>query len=153
MKPKRVGHLVLNVSDLDVSERFYTEILGFEMSRKTPAGTFLTCGKIHHDLALFQAPENAAPVSKGQIGLNHFAMQVEDMDALKGIYRRLKDHGVSIESTTEHSATNSVYFRDPDGLRVEFFCNSQQTAAKGLELMRSSRGKNDPLVLEEVSAS
>ena len=151
MKPKRVGHLVLNVGDLEASERFYTEVLGFEVSMKAPAGTFLTCGKVHHDLAVFQAPEDAAPVSSGQIGLNHFAIQVEDIDALNGIYQRLKDHGVSIDNTTEHTSTNSVYFRDPDGLRVEFFCNTAATAAEGLELMRSSGGKNDMLILEEIA--
>ena len=54
--PKRVGHLVLNVKDQDASTKFYTEVLGFEIAIEQPGfGTFLTCGKIHHDLALFQA--------------------------------------------------------------------------------------------------
>ena len=68
-KPKRVGHLVLNVKDIEASTKFYTEILGFDISMRRPAGTFLTCGKIHHDLALFQAPEGALPVTEGQLGL------------------------------------------------------------------------------------
>ena len=46
-KPKRVGHLVLNVKDLAASTKFYTEILGFEISLSRPTGTFLSCGKIH----------------------------------------------------------------------------------------------------------
>ena len=32
-KPKRVGHIVLNVKDLAASTKFYTEILGFQISR------------------------------------------------------------------------------------------------------------------------
>ena len=48
-QPKRVGHLVVNVSDQDASTKFYTEVLGFEISVERPGfGTFLTCGKIHH---------------------------------------------------------------------------------------------------------
>ena len=82
-KPKRVGHLVLNVKDLDASTKFYTEILGFEISLSRSTGTFLSCGKIHHDLALFQAPEGALPVTEGQLGLNHFAVQVEDISDLE----------------------------------------------------------------------
>ena len=59
-KPKRVGHLVLNVKDQTASTKFYTEVLGFEVSKeRTGFGTFLTCGKIHHDLALFQAAPDA----------------------------------------------------------------------------------------------
>ena len=54
-KPKRIGHLVINVKDVDASTKFYTEVLGFEIALERPGfGTFLTCGSIHHDLALFQ---------------------------------------------------------------------------------------------------
>ena len=31
-KPKRIGHLVINVKDQDASTRFYTEVLGFEIA-------------------------------------------------------------------------------------------------------------------------
>jgi catechol-2,3-dioxygenase len=31
--PKRIGHLVLNVRDLEASTKFYTETLGFEVAR------------------------------------------------------------------------------------------------------------------------
>lgn len=150
-KPKRVGHLVLNVSDVEVSTKFYTEVVGFEISTKSSAGTFLTCGKIHHDLALFQAPVGAQPVSKGQIGLNHFAIQVDDEDALKEVYGRLNKNNVPIDHLTDHGMTHSVYFSDPDGIRVEFFCNTQATAKEGLAIMRTPGRKNKELVLEEAA--
>ena len=121
-KPKRIGHLVLNVKDVEASTKFYTEILGFEISPQRPdgSGTFLTCGKIHHDLALFKAPEDAAPVTPGGLGLNHFAVQVEDLDALKEVYHTLQEQGVPIQRTTDHNMTKSVYFHDPDGNAIEF---------------------------------
>ena len=102
-KPIRVGHLVLNVKNLDESTKFYTDILGFEIALQRPNGTFLTCGKIHHDLALFQAPEGALPVTQGQLGLNHFAVQVEDISDLKEVRRDSKhlQHGLS-EGCVEH---------------------------------------------------
>lgn len=146
-KPMRVGHLVLNVKNLAESTRFYTDILGFEISRQTPTGTFLTCGKIHHDLALFQAPEDALPVSSGQLGLNHFAVQVEDLDALKEVYFNLKDREVTLDHNTDHGMTSSVYFMDPDGNRVEFFCNNQSDPAEGLAIMGAPGRRNKELVL------
>ena len=149
--PKRVGHVVLNVSNLEVSTTFYTEVLGFEISRQTDFGTFLTCGKIHHDVALFQAPEGAQPVSKGQLGLNHVALQVEDMDALTGFYQRFKANDVPMDHLTDHGMTSSIYFYDPDGIMLEFFCNTTATAEEGLELMRSPGRKNRELVLEDVA--
>ena len=35
-KPKRVGHLVLNVKDQTEATKFYTEVLGFEISVERP---------------------------------------------------------------------------------------------------------------------
>ena len=153
VKPKRVGHLVLNVLDVEASTKFYTDILGFEISVSRPNATFLTCGKIHHDLALFQAPEGALPVTEGQLGLNHFAVQIEDMEELKEIYQRLKENDVAIDRTVDHGMTDSVYFSDPDGNRIEFFCNSTDTAEEGLAVMRSPDRQNKELALEEVPAS
>lgn len=40
VQPKRIGHLVLNVRDVAVSEKFYTKLLGFEISLKNARGTF-----------------------------------------------------------------------------------------------------------------
>ena len=146
-KPKRVGHLVLNVKDLAASTKFYTEILGFEISLSRSAGTFLSCGKIHHDLALFQAPEGALPVTEGQLGLNHFAVQVEDLSDLEEAYREFKAAGVNLDHNTDHGMTSSIYFFDPDGNRIEYFCNNQADAKDGLALMGATERTNKELVL------
>ena len=53
--PKRIGHVVLNVKDVEESTKFYTDVLGFHISKQSDTATFLTCGKIHHDLALFES--------------------------------------------------------------------------------------------------
>jgi catechol-2,3-dioxygenase len=146
VKPKRVGHLVLNVKDRHTSTKFYTEVLGFEISVERPVGTFLTCGKIHHDLALFQAADDAAPVTPGGLGLNHMALQVEDFATLTEYYHRLREHEVEIDQTTDHSMTKSIYLHDPDGNGIELFCNSKETAAEGLAEMRNPDRQNTGLV-------
>ena len=145
-KPKRVGHLVLNVKDLEASTKFYTEILGFEISKSNPTGTFLSCGKIHHDLALFQAAEDAAPVTPGGLGLNHMALQVEDFEMLTEYYHRLSELGVKIDRTIDHQMTKSIYLQDPDGNGIELFCNTFYDPSEGMEMMRSTERKNTELV-------
>ena len=146
-KPKRIGHLVLNVKDLEASTKFYTDILGFQVSRQRETGTFLTWGKIHHDLALFQAPVGALPVTEGQLGLNHFAVQVEDMADLQQAYDEFKVLDVKLDHNTDHGMTSSIYFFDPDGNRIEYFCNNQEDSADGLSLMDDESRKNKELVL------
>jgi catechol-2,3-dioxygenase len=155
VKPKRVGHLVLNVKDVAASTKFYTQVLGFEIAVQRPDGsaTFLTCGEIHHDLALFKAPEGAEPIKPGALGLNHFAVQVENFEALKDVYRSLKEHGVEVHRTVDHGMTGSVYFSDPDGNGIEFFFDKFETPAEGLAEMRRPGRRNTELVIEEVVAS
>ena len=113
VKPKQVGHLVINVSDVAASTKFYTEILGFEIAVSRPTATFLTCGEIHHDLALFQASEDSPTVGKGHIGLNHFAVQVEDHDSLRDLYHTLLEHDVKVDRTTRPRHDRQRLFRGP----------------------------------------
>jgi len=146
-RPKRVGHLVLNVKDQTEATKFYTEVLGFEIAVERPGfGTFLTCGKIHHDLALFQAKPDAAPISKGGLGLNHMALQVEDFDMLTEYYHVLQQNGIIDFRTTDHGMTKSIYIEDPDGNGIELFCNSFDKAEDGLAEMRREDRKNTELV-------
>ena len=149
-KPKRIGHLVINVSDLDASTKFYTEVLGFQISiERSGFGTFLTCGSIHHDLALFQAKEGAAEVSDGGVGLNHMAIQVEDWEELKDYHKKLSEYFEASElRTTDHSMTRSIYIKDPDGNGIELFCNSQATSEEGLAEMRRPGRENKELVFD-----
>ena len=146
-QPKRVGHLVLNVKDQDASTKFYTEVLGFEISVARPGfGTFLTCGKIHHDLALFQAAPDAAPVTPGGLGLNHMALQVENLDMLTEYYHKLTELGMTDLRTVDHNMTKSIYLQDPDGNGIELFCNSFDEAEEGLAEMRRPGRKNKELI-------
>ena len=109
-------------------------------------GTFLTCGKIHHDLSLFQAKPDAAPISKGGLGLNHMALQVEDFDMLTEYYHVLQQNGIIDFRTTDHGMTKSIYIEDPDGNGIEHFCNSFDKAEDGLAEMRRESRQNKELV-------
>jgi catechol-2,3-dioxygenase len=107
----------------------------------------LTCGKIHHDVALFQAPADALPVTPGQLGLNHFAAQVENLADLKEAYEEFQAKGVRLDHNTDHGMTSSMYFFAPDGNRIEYFCNNQDDPAVGLALMGDVTRRNKELVL------
>ena len=149
-KPKRIGHLVINVKDVDASTKFYTDVLGFEVALERPGfGTFLTCGRIHHDLALFQAKEGAQEVVEGGLGLNHMAIQVEDYAELSDYYSKLQQYfELDALRTVDHSMTKSIYINDPDGNGIELFCNSFEAAEDGLAEMRRPGRQNTALVFD-----
>jgi catechol 2,3-dioxygenase len=146
-EPRAIGHIVLNVSDVERSTRFYRDVVGFEVARIRPdnSGAFLTCGIVHHNLALFKAPPGAAPAKKGQIGLNHFAFQVDDYKALQAAHRRLVDASAVIDHIVDHGMTRSVYFLDPDGLMMELYANTFDSEEEGLAFMKATPGQSVPI--------
>lgn len=145
--PKEIGHLVLSVTDVERSTKFYRDVVGFQVSkyRRDGTGAFLTCGVVHHNLALFKAPEGAQPYKKGQIGLRHFAFKVESYQALQEAHKRLVEAGTTIDHVVNHGMTRSVYFLDPDGIKMELYCDTFATDEDGLAFMRSSSGRGTTL--------
>ena len=145
--PKEIGHLVLNVTDVDRSTAFYRDVVGFQVARYRPdgSGTFLTCGVVHHNLALFKAPEGARPIEKGQVGLNHFAFKVDSYASLQAAHERLVDAGATIDHIVDHGMTRSVYFLDPDGIEMELFCDTYDTEEEGLAFMKATPGQATPI--------
>ena len=123
--PKKVGHVVLKARDIDAIEKFYTEVLGFEVvfRLQQPRGVFFTLGEQHHDLAVLAVPPDADEPKADQVGLHHVALQVEDFSALKESYQTLKRHGVPILRAVDHGITKSIYFCDPAGNRLELYCD------------------------------
>jgi len=146
IQARKLGHIVLKVRDAAKSRDFYTRTLGLKVAHEDleRGAVFLSFGEAHHDLALFQLATVEAP-DAAQPGLHHMAWQLGSVEELQAAYRELKALGVPIESTVEHNVTRSIYFPDPDGNRVELYCDM---VANGFEAMRTVGPRRDPLDLE-----
>ena len=146
IQARRLGHVVLRVRDAQKSKDFYMRTLGLKLAHEdlTRGTVFLSFGKEHHDLALFQpAKEPAADATHA--GLHHVAWQLGSFEELQAAYRELKAMGFAVESTVEHNVTRSVYFPDPDGNRVELYCDMVE---KGFETMQTVGPRRDLLDME-----
>jgi catechol 2,3-dioxygenase-like lactoylglutathione lyase family enzyme len=127
-----LGHVVLNVSDLKKSERFYRSILGMKISarnRKTKM-TFLSYGREHHDVALMELPKGKKhPPETGVPKMHHFCIYVNsdaEVDGLLTLLKRRKVPVVSGPETLEVAGNRSISFLDPDRNRVEVACNTHK---------------------------
>jgi catechol 2,3-dioxygenase len=78
------------------------------------------------------------------------AWQLGSFEELQAAYRELRAAGFPIEATVEHNVTRSVYFPDPDGNRVELYCDMVEN---GFEAMRTVGPRRDPLDLDEAPAA
>ncbi|NIO11311.1 MAG: hypothetical protein GTO40_26175 [Deltaproteobacteria bacterium] len=131
-----LGHVVLNVSNLERSEEFYRDILNMKVSGRNPRTrmSFLSFGQEHHDIALSELPEGAKKISGGEFpGMHHFCVYVrtpEEVDALAPILKKRNIPIVSGPEILEVAKNRSVSFLDPDGNRVEVACNANKFEVK-----------------------
>ena len=72
VKVRKIGHVVFNVSDVERSTRFWTEIMGFKVSDVNERGmVFLRNASDHHAIALFPSKEDKGQPEPGQVAFNH----------------------------------------------------------------------------------
>jgi catechol 2,3-dioxygenase-like lactoylglutathione lyase family enzyme len=122
---RKLGHVVLWVSDVRRSVKFYTEILNFRVSDWDERDmVFLNACGDHHTIALFSRPGGQMPPPEF-LQLSHFAMEVGDIDELFEIREFLKRQGIPIRSEGRKGAgcNIDVSFDDPDGYHIELYCN------------------------------
>lgn len=137
--PRGINHIVLNVRDLEVSHRFWTEIMGFRCvaelkptpGRVRPKMRFYSGldahGDVsHHDLALAEIPAAAdgAPPETWDLmprrpGINHVAIAWPDRESWLKQLAFLRARGVTFHRRINHGMTHSVYVSDPDGHGIE----------------------------------
>ena len=131
-----LGHVVLNVGNLERAEEFYRDILNMKVSGRNPRTrmSFLSFGQEHHDIALSELPKGAKKVSgEGFPGMHHFCIYVRTPEEVDSLVPRLKERGIPIVSGPENlevAKNRSVSFLDPDGNRVEVACNANKFEAK-----------------------
>lgn len=131
----KLGHVVLQVSDLERSTEFYTQILGFKVSdvypeEMMPGGmVFLRCNTDHHCLALVGAGDGQA----GNKELHHFAFEVSSLAEVIRARERLRAHNVQIdfEGRRRAGCQIAVEFRDPDNHSVEIYWGVDQVGSDG----------------------
>ena len=131
----KLGHVVLNVRDVERSARFYTELLGFEVSdvypeEMVPGGmVFLRCNPDHHGIALVGSLKEPAT----NADLNHIAFEVATLDEVIRARDHLRTHDVQIdfEGRRRAGVQIAVEFRDPDGHRLEIYWGLDQVGSQG----------------------
>jgi catechol 2,3-dioxygenase len=126
---KKIGHVVLNVSDLEAAVRFYTEVLGLQVSDRYPDSmvpggmVFLRSNSDHHGVALVGGTGRAE-----RPNLNHFAFEVGSLDEVFRARAWLRQHGVPIvfEGRRRAGCQIAVEFQDPDGNNPEIYWGLDQ---------------------------
>jgi catechol 2,3-dioxygenase len=119
----RIGHIHLKVSDIELSLKFYHDLLGFEiMQRYGDSAVFLSAGGYHHHIALNTwHSKGAGPAPVNTAGLYHVAILYPERKDLAVILKRLLDAEYPLTGASDHGVSEAIYLNDPDRNGVELY--------------------------------
>jgi catechol 2,3-dioxygenase-like lactoylglutathione lyase family enzyme len=130
---KGLHHFAWRCRDAEETRRFYEDLLGLPLAHVIRAervpSTGEYCPYLHiffrmrdgSYLAFFDLGDDvaAAPSPNTPAWVNHIALEVASTAELKAARKQLEAAGVAVLGVTDHHFIRSVYFFDPNGLRVE----------------------------------
>lgn len=122
-----IGHVHLQVSNLERSKRFYQETLGLYHTVSYPGANFFAADGYHHHIATntWLGANSIPEADYGKPGLDHYAIILpgkEEMDRLKNhlIQTKTPIHENTNESSNHYSSSFNIV--DPDRIKIQFLC-------------------------------
>jgi catechol 2,3-dioxygenase-like lactoylglutathione lyase family enzyme len=127
-------HSAYRCRDAEETRHFYEDILGLPLVHVVQADHVPSTGDntpfahVFFELAdgsciaFFDLGDNvnAEPSPNTPSWVNHIAFKVPSIDALNAMKARLESNGIKVLGVTDHEFVNSIYFFDPNGVRLEF---------------------------------
>lgn len=112
-----VGHVHLQVSDVDETIRFYVDVLGLDLTARmgSSAGFFSSKGYHHNIGANAWRSRGSKAAALDRAGLQRVVFGVSDQDELEQLAGRLRDEGWP--ATIDDA---SITVLDPDGIELQF---------------------------------
>ena len=119
----RLSHVGLYVTDVPKMIEFYTKVLGFVVSDGAEDGriTFLSRNPSdHHQVVLVKGRQTGTDMPMVQ----QVSFNVGTLANVQRAYRKVKEAGCTVIDPRCHGNAWSVYFGDPEGNRIEIFCDT-----------------------------
>jgi catechol-2,3-dioxygenase len=119
----RLSHVGLYVRDVPKMIDFYTNVLGFVVSDGAEDGriTFLSRNPSdHHQVVLVKGRQTEDEIPMVQ----QVSFNVETLANVRKAYRKVKAAECKVIDPRCHGNAWSVYFSDPEGNRIEMFCDT-----------------------------
>lgn len=121
----RFSHIGLFCVDLERMAEFYRRHLGFTITDRgrLPGADLVFLSRDpteHHQIALVSGRPEGLP----NLIVNQISFRVESLDDLRALWKRLPLDLVSDIHPINHGNAWAVYFRDPDGNRLEVYLDT-----------------------------
>ncbi|HWH75982.1 MAG TPA: VOC family protein [Candidatus Binatus sp.] len=120
-KVTSLGHIGFYVRDMERSVKFYRDILGVQVSDRSPRGAVFMSAQDrlaeHHELYLAPGRNDDGKANL----LQQISFRCASVADVKEFYRVFVENHVPINRCVSHGNTVSIYAEDPDGNSVEVY--------------------------------
>lgn len=129
MRPPVIGevdHVALTVTDLDTSQSFYTDVLGFVVVMGVPGGRI--CMHPHSGFVLALLTHDGArggSFSELNTGADHLGFAASSREELELWVRHFEAHGVRYSPICDELFGSHLNFRDPDDIALELTSSNE----------------------------
>ena len=120
-----LSHVGIYVIDMERMRDFYTKVLGFKVMdagtlKNGLSLTFLSKDpKDHHQIVMVSGREKGTRST-----INQITFRVSSIKEVRAMHDWLVANNVGGIDPVDHGNAWSVYFMDPEGNRLEFFCDT-----------------------------
>ena len=142
--PCQLAHVVRRTTRFDELVDWYCTVLAAKVVQSNGMLAFLTYDAEHHRIAIARLP-GLTEQSDRAVGTDHIAFSHADLGDLLNTYVRLKKAGIEPYWCINHGPTTSMYYKDPDGSRVELQVDNLPTAESIDRWMRSPEFAANPI--------
>jgi catechol 2,3-dioxygenase-like lactoylglutathione lyase family enzyme len=134
LTPLMLNHAAWVTHDVEATADFYTRIMGMELASTVIDDTVPSTGDAFpyfhiffrmqdgSTIAFFEAPGlpgREAPAHPAYKIFDHLALQATDREEVDRWHEWLVQNNVSVLGPTNHGIIYSIYFHDPNGMRLE----------------------------------
>lgn len=142
--PTKFAHAVLRTLQLEAMVNWYKTVLEAEIVQENKFVAFMTYDDEHHRIAIASLP-NLVERQPGSVGLDHLAYTYGSIGDLVFTYERLKAVGILPVVSINHGPTTSLYYRDPDGNKLEMQVDNFDTVAELKGFFKSGAFTKNPI--------
>jgi catechol 2,3-dioxygenase-like lactoylglutathione lyase family enzyme len=142
--PAKFAHAVLRTTRFKEMIDWYRTVLGAKIMYENQFLAFMTYDDEHHRIAIAGFP-GIAERQPRSAGLDHLAYTYANIGDLVATYERLKGAGITPVVTINHGITTSMYYRDPDGNKVELQIDNYDNADATQEFFSTEAFAKNPI--------
>ena len=145
--PSKFAHVVYRTRQIEAMRAWYLAVLEAEVSFENRHMAFLTYDDEHHRVAIMSDRRATDPVDRA-FGVDHVAFAYDSLEELLDTHDRLAAVGIDPIWAVNHGPTTSLYYRDPDGNKVELQIENFDTLEEANQFFRSEAFASNPIGVE-----